>query len=203
MPEPVQVIGTVVKWEAENVICMRETKMGNDGTAFQETETGREEADNLMYEIESAKRQLSSLQGILAAKNKEVASLHAQLIERDVLLKQAAVCISEAISLCRQQADHTKEAHNFLKDYEEEWETLERRMRKVQEEMPFVPVPDILPGREEGCVDKIRVRGGKLREGSGGASEAVICRIMGCLQGCGVPTAAIYNVLPVIYSNFQ
>ena len=50
--------------------------MGNDGTAFQETETGREEADNLMYEIESAKRQLSSLQGILAAKNKEVASLH-------------------------------------------------------------------------------------------------------------------------------
>lgn len=49
--------------------------MGNDGTAFQETETGREEADNLMYEIESAKRQLSSLQGILAAKNKEVASL--------------------------------------------------------------------------------------------------------------------------------
>ena len=145
MPEPVQAIGTVIK-------------MGNDGTAFQETETGREEADNLMYEIESAKRQLSSLQGILAAKNKEVASLHAQLIERDVLLKQAAVCISEAISLCRQQADHTKEAHNFLKDYEEEWETLERRMRKVQEEMPFVPVPDILPGREEGCVDKIRVR---------------------------------------------
>ena len=51
--------------------------MGNDGTAFQETETGREEADNLMYEIESAKRQLSSLQRILAAKNKEVASLHA------------------------------------------------------------------------------------------------------------------------------
>ena len=31
-------------------------------------------------------------------------------------------------------------------------------MRKVQEEMPFVPVPDILPGREEGCVEKIRVR---------------------------------------------
>ena len=127
MPEPVQAIGTVVKWEAENAICMRVIKMGNDGTAFQETETGREEADNLMYEIESAKRQLSSLQGILAAKNKEVASLHAQLIERDVLLKQAAVCISEAISLCRQQADHTKEAHNFLKVYEEEWETLERR----------------------------------------------------------------------------
>ena len=158
MPEPVQAIGTVVKWEAENVIFMRVIKMGNDGTAFQETETGREEADNLMYEIESAKRQLSSLQGILAAKNKEAASLHAQLIERDVLLKQAAVCISEAISLCRQQADHTKEAHNFLKDYEEVWETLERSMRKVQEEMPFVPVPDILPGREEGCVDKIRVR---------------------------------------------
>ena len=90
MPEPVQAIGTVVKWEAENVIFMRVIKMGNDGTAFQETETGREEADNLMYEIESAKRQLSSLQGILAAKNKEVASLHAQLIERDVLLKQAA-----------------------------------------------------------------------------------------------------------------
>ena len=118
MPEPVQAIGTVVKWEAENVIFMRVIKMGNDGTAFQETETGREEADNLMYEIESANRQLSSLQGILAAKNKEVVSLHAQLIERDVLLKQAAVCISEAISLCRQQADHTKEAHNFLKDYD-------------------------------------------------------------------------------------
>ena len=35
-----------------------------------------------------------------------------------LLLKQAAVCISEAISLCKQQADHTKEAHNFLKDYD-------------------------------------------------------------------------------------
>ena len=41
MPEPVQAIGTVVKWEAENVIFMRVIKMGNDGTAFQETETGQ------------------------------------------------------------------------------------------------------------------------------------------------------------------
>lgn len=45
--------------------------------------------------------------------------------------------------------------------------------------------------------------GGKLREGSGGASEAAICRIMGGLQGCGVPIVTIYKDLPVIYSNFQ
>ena len=36
----------------------------------------------------------------------------------------------------------------------------ERRMRKVQEEMPFVPVPDILPGREEGCGKKNQSEGG-------------------------------------------
>ena len=58
MPEPVQAIGTVVKWEAENAICMRETKMGNDGTAFQETETGREEADNLKMCIRDRSRDI-------------------------------------------------------------------------------------------------------------------------------------------------
>lgn len=130
--------------------------MVNSDTTFRETETGREEIDNLMYEIESAKRQITSLQGILSAKNKEVAVLQAQSIEREVLLKRASVCIGEAINLCRQQAAHTREAHKFLKGYEEEWETLERRMRKVQEEMPDVPVSEIVPGQGEGCVDKIR-----------------------------------------------
>nr|WP_308625310.1 hypothetical protein [uncultured Eisenbergiella sp.] len=130
--------------------------MDNGDKEFKEKETGREEINNLMYEIESAGRQISSLQTILLGKNKEVASLRAQLIEREVLLKHAATCIEEAINLCRQQTAYTKENHKFLKAYEEEWEILERRMKKVQEEMPDVPVSEIVPGQGEGCVDKIR-----------------------------------------------
>lgn len=148
----------VVKWKMENVICMREAKMVNSDTTLRETGTGREEINNLMYEIESAKRQITSLQEILSAKNKELVALQDQSIEREVLLKRASVCIGEAINLCRQQAAHTREAHKFLKGYEEEWETLERRMRKVQEEMPEVPVSDFVTGQGEGCVDKVRVK---------------------------------------------
>ena len=51
----------VVKWKMENVICTREAKMVNSDTTLRETGTGREEIDNLMYEIESAKRQITSL----------------------------------------------------------------------------------------------------------------------------------------------
>lgn len=132
--------------------------MENGDNALQGKVYGSEEINNLMYEIESAGRQISSLQTLLSGKNKEVASLQAQLIEREVLLKRAAVCIEEAINLCRQQTAHTKETHKFLKVYEEDWEILERRMRKVQEELPEILVSDILTGQGEGGVDKFRGR---------------------------------------------
>ena len=46
---------------------------------------------SLRYEVASAKRQIASLQGMLSAKNREAAGLRDQLIERDVLLKEAAL----------------------------------------------------------------------------------------------------------------
>ena len=55
-------------------------------------ESGREEENelvNLRYEVASAKRQITSLQNMLSAKNREAAGLRDALIERDVLLKEA------------------------------------------------------------------------------------------------------------------
>ena len=58
-----------------------------------------EEAEliNLRYEVDSAKRQIASLHSMLSAKNREAAGLREQLIERDVLLKEAAGCIEKPL----------------------------------------------------------------------------------------------------------
>lgn len=155
--EPVQDPEDVVKCVTENVICTREANMENGDTAFQETQAGIDEVSNLMYEMESAKRQIAALQEMLSGKSGEVAALQALLIEKEVLLKRAAVCIREAMALCRQQASHTEDAHRLLRSYEEDWMTMERRMRKLQEEMPALPVTAVIPGGESG-VDKARSR---------------------------------------------
>lgn len=155
--EDVQVPKGVVKCVTENVICTREAKMENGDTAFRETQTRSDEVSNLMYEIESAKRQIAALQEMLSGKSGEVAAMQAQLIERDVLLNRAAVCIGEAMALCRQQASDADESHRRLGSCEEYWMMMESRLRSIQEEMPALPVTPVLPGGE-GCVDMARSR---------------------------------------------
>ena len=115
-----------------------------------------QELNNLMYEIESAKRQIASLQGMLAGKTKETAALQARLIERDVLIKQAAACIQEAMELCRRQAEFAGGAYQLYRGCEEEWETLERRMRKVQEELPPMPETSFFLSENLPAIERIR-----------------------------------------------
>ena len=122
------------------------------------------EVDNLMYEIESAKRQIASLQAMLAARANEVARLQSQLIDREVLLKQAAVCISEATELCRQQTeqmDHTKRAYQ---NYEEAWQVLLSRLDRMQEQMPAVPVASVMTSGTGNRLEEARnAIGGSMR----------------------------------------
>ncbi len=122
------------------------------------------EVDNLMYEIESAKRQIASLQAMLAARANEVARLQNQLIDREVLLKQAAVCISEATELCRQQTeqmDHTKRAYQ---NYEEAWQVLLSRLDRMQEQMPAVPVASVMTSGTGNRLEEARnAIGGSMR----------------------------------------
>ena len=122
------------------------------------------EVDNLMYEIESAKRQIASLQAMLAARANEGARLQNQLIDREVLLKQAAVCISEATELCRQQTeqmDHTKRAYQ---NYEEAWQVLLSRLDRMQEQMPAVPVASVMTSGTGNRLEEARnAIGGSMR----------------------------------------
>lgn len=129
-----------------------------------ETSESTAEVDNLMYEIESAKRQIASLQAMLAARANEVARLQNQLIDREVLLKQAAVCISEATELCRQQTeqmDHTKRSYQ---SYEEAWQVLLSRLDRMQEQMPAVPVASVMtPGTGNRLEEARSAVGGSMR----------------------------------------
>ncbi len=122
------------------------------------------EVDNLMYEIESAKRQIASLQAMLAARANEVARLQNQLIDREVLLKQAAACISEATELCRQQTeqmDHTKRTYQ---NYEEAWQVLLSRLDRMQEQMPAVPVASVMTSGTGNRLEEARnAVGGSMR----------------------------------------
>lgn len=134
--------------------------MENEGNMLpDERNTGNrneQELNNLMYEIESAKRQISSLQGLLANKTKEAAALQARLIERDVLLKQAAACIQEAMELCRRQAEFANGTHQLYRGCEEEWEALERRMRKVQEDLPSMPETSFFLSENPPAIERFR-----------------------------------------------
>ena len=119
----------------------------NDAGRTAEEKDGNAEFDraNLMYEIESAKRQITALQALISGKNKETALLQNRLIEQEVLLKQAAACIAEAMELCRKQAVHSEDSGALYRRYEEEWQSLSLRLGKVQKELPAGSFQAVIP----------------------------------------------------------
>lgn len=131
-------------------------EMGGVGKAPDKETISEADVNNLMYEIESAHRQIASLQKMLAGKTREVAALQEQLIEREVLLKQAAVCIGEAMELCKEQAAHTDGAQRLFSGYEEEWRTLQNRLDRMREQMPEVPAARVRISGTGSAMDGVR-----------------------------------------------
>lgn len=147
----------------------RESESGVQKTMAEETEeaTGTISAadvTNLLYEIESAKRQISSLQTMLSSRTREVARLQELLIDREVLLKQAAACIREAADLCREQSEHLDDTKRVYQNYEEAWRTLHIRLDRMQEQMPAVPVSSVPVSDTGNRLDELRSSvGGSVR----------------------------------------
>ena len=114
------------------------------------------EVENLMYEIESAKRQIAYLQSMLAARTNEVARLQNQLIDREVTLKQAVVCIRDATELCRQQTGQLSGTKREWNNYEETWQVLLARLDRMQEQMPSAPMEAVAQTGTGGCLEEAR-----------------------------------------------
>ena len=89
---------------------------------------------NLRYEVASAKRQITSLQNMLSAKNREAAELRDMLIGRDVLLKEAAGCIGDALALCREQLSQMDRASRLYMSYEMEWQAINARLSRMKDQ---------------------------------------------------------------------
>ena len=123
-------------------------------------ESGREEESelvNLRYEVASAKRQITSLQNMLSAKNREAAGLRDALIERDVLLKEAAGCISDALALCREQLTQMDRASRLYMSYEMEWQAINTRLSKMKDQLPEIPAAEKPEGRGR-ALEEVRSR---------------------------------------------
>ena len=132
-------------------------------------ESGREEENelvNLRYEVASAKRQIASLQNMLSAKNREAAGLRDALIERDVLLKEAAACISDALALCREQLSQMDRASRLYMSYEMEWQAIDTRLSKMKEQLPEIPDAEEPEGRAT-ALEAVRNRVGSRMEAAG------------------------------------
>ena len=97
------------------------------------------ELTNLRYEVASAKRQITALQNTLSSKNREAAALRDALIERDVLLKEAACCIGDALALCREQLAQMDRASRLYMSYEMEWQSISARLSKMKDRLPEIP----------------------------------------------------------------
>lgn len=98
-----------------------------------------EDLINLRYEVASAKRQIASLQDRLDAKGREAACLRDQLIERDVLLKEAAACICDALELCREQLAQMDRTSRLYMSYEMEWRAISARLSRMKDQLPQIP----------------------------------------------------------------
>ena len=132
-------------------------------------ESGREEENELVslrYEVASAKRQITSLQNMLSAKNREAAGLRDALIERDVLLKEAAACISDALALCGEQLSQMDRASRLYMSYEMEWQAINTRLSKMKEQLPEIPDAEEPEGRAT-ALEAVRNRVGSRMEAAG------------------------------------
>ena len=132
-------------------------------------ESGREEENelvNLRYEVASAKRQITSLQNMLSAKNREAAGLRDALIERDVLLKEVACCISDALALCREQLTQMDRASKLYMSYEMEWQAINTRLSKMKDQLPEIPDAEEPEGRGT-VLETVRSRVGSRMETAG------------------------------------
>ncbi len=124
------------------------------------------ELANLRYEVASAKRQIQALQSNLAAKNTEAAKLRDELIGRDVLLKEAAGCISDALALCREQISQMDQAGRLYLSYEMEWQAINARLSRMKDQLPQIPAAR---EAEEGtrALEAVRSRVGSRMEAAG------------------------------------
>ena len=127
-----------------------------------------EEAEliNLRYEVDSAKRQIASLHSMLSAKNREAAGLREQLIERDVLLKEAAGCIGEALALCREQLSQLDRESRLYMSYEMEWQAINARLSRMKDQLPEIPAGEEPEGRDS-ALETVRSRVGSRVEKTG------------------------------------
>lgn len=121
---------------------------------------------SLRYEVASAKRQIASLQGMLSAKNREAAGLRDQLIERDVLLKEAAGCIGEALALCREQLSQLDRESRLYMSYEMEWQAINARLSRMKDQLPEIPAAEEPEGRDR-ALEAVRSRVGNRVEKTG------------------------------------
>ena len=118
---------------------------------------------SLRYEVASAKRQIASLQGLLSAKSRETAGLREQLIERDVLLREAAGCIGDALSLCREQLSQLDRESRLYLGYEMEWQAINARLSRMKDQLPEIPAGEEPPG-EDRALKSVRDRVGSRVE---------------------------------------
>ncbi len=112
---------------------------------------------NLRYEVASAKRQITSLQNMLSAKNREAAELRDMLIGRDVLLKEAAGCIGDALALCREQLSQMDRASRLYMSYEMEWQAINARLSRMKDQLPEIPAAEKPEGRGR-ALEEVRSR---------------------------------------------
>ncbi|HJA91962.1 MAG TPA: hypothetical protein H9717_02385 [Candidatus Eisenbergiella merdipullorum] len=132
-------------------------------------EEGRNEEPDLVslrYEVASAKRQIGSLQAMIAKKNREAAYLKDQLIEKDVLLKEAAACIGDALALCREQLSRLEKTSRLYMSYEMEWQAINARLSKMKDQLPEIPACEE-PGGNGKALEEVRNRVGARMESAG------------------------------------
>ena len=94
------------------------------------------------------------------------AGLRDALIERDVLLKEAAACISDALALCREQLSQMDRASRLYMSYEMEWQAINTRLSKMKEQLPEIPDAEEPEGRAT-ALEAVRNRVGSRMEAAG------------------------------------
>ena len=70
------------------------------------------------------------------------------MIERDVLLREAAGCIGDALSLCREQLSQLDRESRLYLGYEMEWQAINARLSRMKDQLPEIPAGEEPPGED-------------------------------------------------------